>query len=149
MKNQASFLSGANFNFRAAFVLCCAVLLLLGASSSLQAQITTAALRGSVTDEQGAAIAGAEVAITNIDTGFTRTVTSGGDGEYNFPDLPLGTYRIHATHSGFKSAEQTGITLHVNDRSRNSRSMAVTLCSLSLWFRALPPVKASARRPKV
>jgi hypothetical protein len=115
MKNQASFLSGVNFNFRMAFVFGCALLLMLGASSALQAQITTAALRGSVTDEQGAAIAGAEVTITNIDTGFTRTVTSGGDGEYNFPDLPLGLYRIHATHSGFKAAEQTGIALHVND----------------------------------
>ena len=88
---------------------------MLGASSAVQAQITTAALRGSVTDEQGAAIAGAEVTITNVATGFNRAVKSADDGEYNFPDLPLGSYRIRATHAGFKGAEQTGVTLHAND----------------------------------
>jgi hypothetical protein len=113
MKNHASRFSA--FNFRTILALSFVLLLVFGACTSVQAQITTAALRGSVTDEQGAAIAGAEVTITNVDTGFTRSVTSGGDGEYNFPDLLLGSYRIRATHSGFKAAEQTGITLHVND----------------------------------
>ncbi len=115
MKNQASLLSGVSFNFHTILALCCALLLMLGASSAVQAQITTAALRGSVTDEQGAAIAGAEVTITNVDTGFTRTVTSAGDGEYNFPDLPLGTFKIRVTHSGFKASEQIGIVLHASD----------------------------------
>src|SRR6266404_3163315 len=115
MKNQASLLSGVSFNFHTILALCCALLLMLGASSAVQAQITTAALRGSVTDEQGAAIAGAEVTITNVDTGFTRTVTSAFDGEYNFPDLPLGTFKIRVTHSGFKASEQIGIVLHASD----------------------------------
>src|SRR6266478_4282886 len=90
-----------------ALVLCSAV--------GARAQVTTAAVRGTVTDDQGAAIAGAEVTITNVETAFSRTVISGGDGEYNFPDLPLGLYKIRVTHSGFKSSEQTGITLHAND----------------------------------
>src|SRR6266478_5231201 len=115
MKNQASLLSAISFNFHTILALCCALLLMLGASSAVQAQITTAALRGGVTDEQGAAIAGAEVTITNVDTGFTRTVTSAGDGEYNFPDLPLGTFKIRVTHSGFKASEQIGIVLHASD----------------------------------
>jgi len=115
MKNQASRLSGVSFNFHTILALCCALLLMLGASTAVQAQVTTAALRGSVTDEQGAAIAGAEVTITNVATGFSRTVKSADDGEYNFPDLPLGSYKIRATHAGFKAAEQTGLTLHAND----------------------------------
>ena len=88
---------------------------LLCSAVSTSAQITTAAVRGTVTDEQGGAIAGAEVTITNVETSFSRTVTSGSDGEYNFPQLPLGLYKIRATHAGFKNAEQTGITLHAND----------------------------------
>src|SRR6266436_5738866 len=99
MKNQASLLSAISFNFHTILALCCALLLMLGG----------------VTDEQGAAIAGAEVTITNVDTGFTRTVTSAGDGEYNFPDLPLGTFKIRVTHSGFKASEQIGIVLHASD----------------------------------
>jgi hypothetical protein len=89
--------------------------LVLCSAFSTSAQITTAAVRGAVTDEQGGAIAGAEVTITNVETSFNRTVTSGSDGEYNFPQLPLGLYKIRATHAGFKNAEQTGITLHAND----------------------------------
>jgi Carboxypeptidase regulatory-like domain/TonB-dependent Receptor Plug Domain len=115
MKNQASVFSNANFKFYAPFMLACALLLMFGTSSVVQAQVTTAALRGSVTDEQGAAVAAAEVIITNVDTGFTRTVTSAGDGEYNFPDLPLGTFKIRVTHAGFKASEQIGIVLHASD----------------------------------
>src|SRR5207247_9622121 len=89
--------------------------LVLCASFDAHAQVTTAAVRGTMTDPQGAAVAGADVSITNVDTGFTRTVKSGTDGEYSFPDLPLGTYRIHVTHSGFKAATQTGIVLHDAD----------------------------------
>ncbi len=115
MKNQASRLSGVSFNFHTILALCCALLLMLGASGAVQAQVTTAALRGSVTDEQGAAIAGADVTVTNVATGFSRTVKSADDGVYNFPDLPLGSYKIRATHAGFKAGEQTGLTLHAND----------------------------------
>src|SRR5579859_596519 len=112
MKNQMN-LSGASF--QTILIVACALLLALSCATALQAQITTAALRGSVTDEQGAAIAGAEVTITNVDTGFTRRMVSASDGEYNFPDLPLGTFKIRATHSGFKASEQLGIVLHASD----------------------------------
>ena len=89
--------------------------LVLCTSFDAHAQVITAAVRGTVTDPQGAAVAGADVSVTNVDTGFTRSAKSGTDGEYNFPDLPLGAYRIHVTHSGFKAATQTGIVLHVAD----------------------------------
>src|SRR5260370_24384628 len=115
MKNQTSLFSGANFNFRAIFVTCCALLLALSCSSTLQAQVTTASVRGTVTDEQKAALAGAEGTITNVGTSYTRSMQTGTDGEYDFPDLPLGTYRIHLTHAGFNNETQTGLQLHVND----------------------------------
>src|ERR1700674_1490308 len=85
--------------------------LVLCTASGARAQVLTAAVRGTVTDEQGAAIAGAEVTITNVETSFSRTAITGSDGVYNFPDLPLGLYKIRATHAGFKNSEQTGITL--------------------------------------
>src|SRR5260370_37169467 len=112
MKNQTSLFSGANFNFRAIFVLCCALLLSLSCSSTLQAQVTTASVRGTVTDEQKAALAGAEVTITNVGTSYTRSMQTGTDGEYDFPDLPLGTYRIHVTPAGFHSGTQPRAELH-------------------------------------
>ncbi len=81
----------------------------------MQAQVTTASLRGTVMDDQGAAVADATVSITNIGTAYSRTMHSGSDGSYSFQELPLGMYRIHAEHAGFKGVTQTGIELHVAD----------------------------------
>ncbi len=72
-------------------------------------------VRGTIIDEQGAAVAGAEVAITNAQAGLSRNRKSGTDGAYSFTELPLGIYNIHVTHAGFKAETQTGIALHVND----------------------------------
>lgn len=93
----------------------CVFALLLAMPLNLRAQDITAAIRGTVTDEQGAAIVGAEVKISSTETGFSRSASTGGDGVYNFPDLPLGSYKIRASHAGFKAEEQTGLVLHVAD----------------------------------
>jgi hypothetical protein len=115
MKNQSAFLSNANAGTKLFLSLFCALVLMLAVPFAVYAQDITAAVRGTVTDEQGAAIVGAEVTVTSPDTGFSRTATTGSDGVYNFPDLPLGAYKIRATHAGFKVGEQTGIVLHVAD----------------------------------
>jgi len=102
-------------NCKLVFSLLIAFALLLAVPFAAHAQVVTAAVRGSITDEQGAAVAGAEVTMANAAIAFSRAVTSGADGTYNFPDLPLGLFKIRVTHAGFKSTEQTGITLHAND----------------------------------
>jgi hypothetical protein len=79
------------------------------------AQDVKGSIRGIVTDEQGAAVAAAEVTISDATTGFTLTVTTGDGGLYNFPQLPLGTFKIRVTHAGFKAYEQIGIVLHAAD----------------------------------
>ena len=114
MKNQIGFFSSPS-GTRIFFSLVCVALLALSTPFAARAQVTTAAVRGNVTDEQKAAVTGASVIITNVDTGFSRTTQSGADGEYSFPDLPLGTYRIQASHSGFKAQTLTAIELHVAD----------------------------------
>src|SRR5215510_9968373 len=101
---------------RAIVSLFCALAFLLGTPFATYAQVVTATVRGAVVDEQGAAIADTDVTITNVETSFSRTTKTGADGEYNFPDLPLGLFKIRASHDGFKSTEQIGITLHANDR---------------------------------
>ena len=97
---------GVRNHFVTNFALCAFVLgvVLVATSHDALAQSESATLSGTIVDKTGAVVAGADVTVTNTSTGFTRTVTSGSDGEYNFPDLPLGAYRIRATHSGFKAA---------------------------------------------
>lgn len=123
MKNQNSFRFAASCTATLLLSSLCFLLVLLAFPFRAHAQDITAAVRGTVVDEQGAAVAGAEVTVTSPGTSFTRTVTTGSDGVYNFPDLPLGSYKLRASHSGFKSEEQTGIVLHVAD----SRVINLTL----------------------
>jgi hypothetical protein len=61
-----------------------------------------ASLRGTVTDPQGAAIAGATVTLVNPDTSSTMVSTSDSNGIYNFNGLSPAPYRITAEHEGFK-----------------------------------------------
>src|ERR1700676_2952716 len=61
-------------NLRAVVSLLAVLALALCSAIGARAQVTTADVRGTVTDEQGAAIAGAEVTITNVETSFNRTV---------------------------------------------------------------------------
>jgi hypothetical protein len=93
----------------------CFLALALGLSAGLKAQDVKGSIRGAVTDEQGAGIAGAEVVITEPATGVSRTTTTGSDGEYNFPDLPLGLFTVRVTHEGFKALEETGIRVNAAD----------------------------------
>jgi hypothetical protein len=80
---------------------------------AVAAQQTTGSIQGTVSDAGGAIVAAASVTVVNDDTGYTRTVTSGGDGNYAFSELSPGHYRLKVTKDGFKTAEQTGIELHV------------------------------------
>jgi len=125
-------------NSRVIISLLAVFVLVLCSAFSARAQVTTAAVRGTIMDEQGAAIADADVSMTSSETGFTRSMKSGTDGQFNFPDLPLGTYNIHVTHSGFKAATQTGIALHVNDSVVVNVSLKIGAVSESVTVEASP-----------
>ena len=114
------------------------VALLLCTSVAARAQVVTASVRGTIMDEQGAAVAGADVTIANSATGYSRTAKTGVDGQYSFQELPLGVYSLHVSHSGFKSETQTGITLHVNDSLVLNVSLKVGAITESVTVEAAP-----------
>ena len=60
-------------------------------------------INGNVADQGGAAIPGAQVQITDDATGVTKTTVASSAGEFDFPDLPLGSYTVSATSSGFET----------------------------------------------
>ena len=68
---------------------------------------------GSVTDPAGAAVPGASVRILNPANGFEQTTTTGSDGNYNVPYLPVGKYNVSAEKPGFRTAQQTGVNVDV------------------------------------
>ena len=74
----------------------------------------TAQINGVVKDASGSAIPGAAVKATQTATGQVRNATSGGDGTYVLPNLPIGPYQIEVTKEGFSKYDQTGIVLQVD-----------------------------------
>jgi len=75
----------------------------------------TASISGTVKDSTGAVLVGASVTATNTATGVSQTVSSNGDGAYNFPALPPGKYVLEVRQQGFKTFKDTDIELNVND----------------------------------
>lgn len=88
--------------------------LALGVTSAwAQAQVSSADLKGAVLDPSKAAIAGATVTATNINTGVSRSTTSDTAGEYRIPLLPPGEYEVKVEMQGFAAQRHKGITLTV------------------------------------
>ena len=85
------------------FALMVCALLMMGTAWG-QVDYATASLRGTVTDPNGAVIAGATVTVTNSSTGIARTTKSAGDGSYRFPALAPGQYQIETEAHGFAKA---------------------------------------------
>ncbi len=77
------------------------VLALLGVAG--YAQTFRGAINGTVTDPSGAVVAGASVKSTNVATGVAIDAVTTSDGQFAFQDLPLGTYTIQVSASGFRS----------------------------------------------
>lgn len=87
---------------------------LVAASSALFAQsAATSQISGNVQDSSGLAVAGAQVKVTQTDTGLTRTAETGTDGSYVIVSLPTGPYRLEVTKQGFSTYVQSPIVLQV------------------------------------
>jgi hypothetical protein len=100
------------------------VSLLLLVTSSLLAQ-GNAVIFGTVTDQSGAVLSQAEVTATNEATGTAETVKSNTAGNYIFPDLGPGTYKLTSQVPGFETTEHRGVVVEVERRVRLDISMQV------------------------
>jgi hypothetical protein len=87
-------------------------------SSSLLAQTFRGTILGTVTDPQGAVVAGAKVTVRNVNTGLERTTQTSSDGSYAVPELPTGTYTVTVSQSGFQTSSVTGIIVEVAAEKR-------------------------------
>ena len=88
------------------------VVLLLFGGSVLGS--VTASISGTVRDPSGAAIVGATVTATNVETGIAQSLHTNDQGYYSFQSLALGRYDINVQQSGFRPFRETGLVLDVN-----------------------------------
>jgi outer membrane receptor protein involved in Fe transport len=94
----------------------CLLLLILGVLSPAAVfGQSTAEIRGIVQDETGGVIPGVTVTAINELTGLERPTTSDSGGRFNFPRLPVGSYRVEATLQGFRKFATPTFRLDVED----------------------------------
>ncbi|MBI1760743.1 MAG: carboxypeptidase regulatory-like domain-containing protein [Acidobacteria bacterium] len=89
------------------------------------AQVTTADIVGTVTDNSGAVLPNAKVTVTNLGTNSARNVTTDESGAYTFNLLPIGVYSVKVEAAGFKSFAVANVTLVAGDRTRVDAKMEV------------------------
>ena len=81
------------------------------------AQLDTGTITVAVKDASGSVVPGANVVLRNENTGIdTRTGVSNEQGNFNAPLIPSGSYSVHVELRGFKSYQQSGIYLQVNQQ---------------------------------
>lgn len=98
---------------RISLVVVC-IFCLITAVQNASAQQLTAQIKGTVTDASGAAVPDAQVTATNVQTGVASTVPSKNDGSFEFLQLPVGTYRVNVTKTGFNGFTAENIPLVLN-----------------------------------
>src|SRR5437868_14632788 len=88
------------------------------AATSLVAQTFRGTILGTVTDASGAVVSGAQVTVRNANTGLERTTRTSADGSYSVPELPIGTYMVTVSQSGFQTSATTGVIVDVAGERR-------------------------------
>src|SRR3984957_6334716 len=88
----------------------CAVILFSIPASS---QTTAGRVLGTVSDQSGAAVAGARVLVTDTQRGESRTLSTDDSGGYVAPELLPGNYKIRVEAKGFKTTERPNVVVEV------------------------------------
>jgi len=102
------------------------LVLLAAFGRTIGAQVVSGTIVGSVKDSSGASVPGATITVTSTDKNVVvRTLKTNTEGNYAAELLPVGHYTVKAEAANFKSAEQTGINLQVNDHLSANFSLQV------------------------
>ncbi len=95
-------------------LLCCVVLTGLFLIQTASAQQTLGGIVGIVTDASGSILPEVSVTAIEDETHLTRTAQSNSNGNYAFPNLPIGTYTLTFKREGFSTARFPGILVQAD-----------------------------------
>jgi hypothetical protein len=114
-----------------------AIVFLVVAVVPLSAQ--NASLTGIVKDQQGGGVPNASIWLTSQDTGVNQTTVSDPGGNYEFPTVRPGAYKLKVERRGFQTFVQSGIILAVGDRARADAVLEVGETTTVITVDAQPP----------
>ncbi len=122
------------------FVLLLTLVGISGIWMPAMSQEVTGAIVGTVTDQSGAPIKGASVKATDTERGTVWSAETNESGAYNLLRLPIGTYGVKITATGFQTAEWPPFTLALNQTARVSAQLRVGKISETVEVSGSAPV---------
>lgn len=128
------------FTKRAIVVLCLALTANLVSPGALAAQTFRGSIRGSVLDSNGAAVPDAAVTVKNVATGLSRTTVTDAAGNFNVPELAIGSYELTVEKTGFKSAGVKDLKVDVGGERRVDVTLAAGDVEQTVEVRATIPL---------
>ena len=117
--------------------------LVLGCFGSATLAQTTASIKGTVTDDSGAAVSGAKVTLKGVSLGIERSATTSAGGDYEFAVLPPGTYSIQVEMQGFQSQIAPSLVLAVSQNSVQNFGLKLASASSVITVESTQPVVES------
>src|SRR5436305_7551124 len=101
---------------------------------------TTASIKGTVTDQTGAAVVGAKVTIKAAALGIERTAQTNNGGDYEVPALPPGSYSVQIQMAGFQSQQANNLVLAVSQNSVQNFNLKVASSTEVVTVEATAPL---------
>ncbi len=120
-------------SFWVAFVLFSCII-----SRSIQAQQVLGAITGIVKDSSGASVPDAMVKARNISTNLEVTAHTQSNGSYSIPNLPIGTYELTFTKSGFETETHTQVLVQGDRTTTVQGSLRVGATTTTVEVTATP-----------
>src|SRR5579862_2545039 len=96
------------------FAVCLVVAVAVSIPTMLSAQGTSGRVVGRVSDPAGAVLANVKVTLVNEGTSVSRDTKTNESGDYDFVEVPVGTYRLEFDLKGFKKNVRHGVALDIN-----------------------------------
>jgi hypothetical protein len=105
--------------------LVCLACLLLSFLPSIHGQVLYGSLVGNVVDPSQAAVVGARVSVSNVDTGVKWELITNAAGSFSASSIPPGTYEVSAAVEGFRTVVRRGVIVRPNDTVRADMQLEV------------------------
>jgi hypothetical protein len=115
-----------------------AVFVMTIGASSLYAQVASATLSVTITDETDAVLPDVQIVVTNIANAFERRATTGLTGSFTATFLPPGQYAVTAEHQAFSKGEVRDVVLNIGDQIFIKMKLKVRASSESVTVLAEP-----------